>query len=776
MEIGKNPIVRVVVPLALLLVVGWIVWKGMSGGPLGTPARSTPAATPANAPAPAGAGAVTPSAAAGTAAQGEPAPGTPGSTPAVTPAPAPNVTAAVAPIEGLRALPVDVAARGAKGPIGDLGGDQKTNPFTMQLAFAPTGMGVERIQLSRHTDSLGKTARNEVLQQRETFQYMATDGATVEREIVPFAAIGVRVNGVFVSLLDGAVWRETARSRTQTEARAAFEAVVVDGAGAPVVKVSREYRLRADKYDVELLQSVQNLSGGAVKVQWVQNGPVDVPAGVVRYGGDSRRLRIGHLPSLTLNPDQQWVNADRFSMYHADVLGTPMDAAGATWNEKKLWPVPGYEAEPLGLSWLAVTNRYFSVSVHPLVERQAELAPGKADKRFTDVASIDRVVLARGGASTSELQANAIAGVRLFGPEVTLAAGASEDVSMGVYAGPLSTRYLNAEDRLKSLGMDGMVIYSFGGPCGFCTFQWLAQLLRIFLGFLQSSVVFDWGLAIIVLVVCVRTALHPVTKWSQTNIQRFSKQMAALAPKQKKLQEKYGSDQAKLREEMGKLMKEENVSYAGMLGCLPMFLQTPIWIALSAMIYFTFELRHAPAFFGVFQSIVPGWSFLADLSEPDRLIAFGTAFHVPLISGMMGPVDGLNLLPMLMGVLFWFQQKYMTPPPTTELSPEMETQQKIMKVMIVFLFPLMMYNAPSALVIYFLANSALGIVESQRIRSQMLIQDAKEEERKRLVKEGKLPPPAPKQPGFFARLQAMAEAKQAEIEKKKGKGGKGSRD
>lgn len=770
MEIGKNPFVRVVVPLALLLVVGWIVWKGMSGGPLGTAARSAPA-TPSGVVAPGGAGP-------GAGGAGAPAglgagtPVTPGvETGAGAAAPAPAVAMAVTPIAGLRALPVDGAgALAGKGPIGDLGSDLTTNPFTMRVTFAGTGMGVERIELSRHFDALGKGARNEVLQQRETFQYVATDGVTVEREIVPFAAIGVRVNGVFVSLLDRAVWRETGRSRTATEWRAAFEAVIVDGSASPVVKVSREYRLRADKYDVELIQSVQNVSGQTLNVQWMQHGPVDVPVGVVRYGGDSRRLRIGHLPGAMMNPDQQWVNADRFSSYHADVLGTPLDAAGATWNEQKLWPVPGHEAEALGLSWVAVTNRSFSVSVHPLVERQAELAPGKADKRFTDVASVDRIVLARGGASVSELQKNAIAAVRLFGPEVTLAPGASEDVSMGVYAGPLSTRYLNVEDRLKSLGMGGMVIYSFGGPCGFCTFQWLAQWLRVFLGFLQSSVVFDWGLAIVVLVVCVRTALHPVTKWSQTSIQRFGKQMAAIAPKQKKLQEKYGSDKVKLREEMAKLMQEENVNYAGMLGCLPMFLQTPIWIALSAMIYFTFELRHAPAFFGVFQSIAPGWSFLADLSEPDKLVAFSTSFHVPLISGMMGPVDGLNLLPVLMGVLFWFQQKYMTPPPTTELSSEMETQQKIMKVMIVFLFPLMMYNAPSALVIYFLANSALGIVESQRIRSQMLEADEKEEERKRLVKEGKLPPPSPRKPGIFARLQAMAEAKQQQIEtKKKGK-------
>ncbi|MBX9736244.1 MAG: membrane protein insertase YidC, partial [Phycisphaerales bacterium] len=663
-------------------------------------------------------------------------------------------------LTGLRALPVDGKAVAA---LGGLGADAKANPFTMQVDFATAGAGLERVQLSRHVDVLGANARNEILQQREIYTFRAMDGSNVVREIVPFAAIGVRIDGVFVPLLESGVWKEIGRTQTLTDASVTLEAVVVDGASAPVVKVTREFRLKADRYDIELIQSLANVSGRALRVQWMQHGPVDLPVGVIRYGGDSRRLRLGHLPGATVNPDQQWVNPDRFSLYHADVLGEPMDAMGGAWNEKNIWPVPGYEASGLNLSWVALTNRYFSVAVHPLPERQPELAPGKSDKRFVDVASVDRIVLGRGGSGTGELKKNAIAGVRLFGPEVTLAPGASEDLSMGIYAGPLSERYLRADARAKTLGMDGMVIYSFGGPCGFCTFQWLAQLLKSFLSVLQSSVVFDWGLAIVVLVVCVRTLLHPVTKWSQMSIQRFGKQMSALAPKQKKLQEKYGDDKVKLREEMAKLMKEENVNYAGMLGCLPMFLQTPIWIALSAMIYFTFELRHTPAFFGVFQSIVPGWSFLADLSEPDKIVAFGTAIYVPLISGLMGPVEGLNLLPVLMGVLFWFQQKYMTPPPTTELTPEMETQQKIMKVMIVFMFPLLMYNAPSALVIYFLANSGLGIIESQRIRKQVLKLEAIEDERKKLIKEGKLPAPV-KKPGFFARLQAMAEAKQQQIE------------
>jgi len=159
------------------------------------------------------------------------------------------------------------------------------------------------------------------------------------------------------------------------------------------------------------------------------------------------------------------------------------------------------------------------------------------------------------------------------------------------------------------------------------------------------------------------------------------------------------------------------VNYAGMLGCLPMFLQMPIWVALYAMLYFSFDLRHEAAFFGVFQTVSGGsWSFLADLSSADHFIDFGTVlFSLPLF----GSVSGFNLLPILLGVVFFLQQKYLTPPPSPNMTPEQLQQQKIMKVMMVVMFPVLMYNAPSGLSLYFITNSTLGILESRYIRSHV---------------------------------------------------------
>ena len=84
--------------------------------------------------------------------------------------------------------------------------------------------------------------------------------------------------------------------------------------------------------------------------------------------------------------------------------------------------------------------------------------------------------------------------------------------------------------------------------------------------------------------------------------------------------------------------REQGVS--PMLGCLPMLLQMPIWIALWSALQSTFELRHAPFLWG--------HMWIDYLSPPDRMINFGRLIKIPLLSVAIGPIDGLNLLPFLL--------------------------------------------------------------------------------------------------------------------------------
>jgi YidC/Oxa1 family membrane protein insertase len=71
-----------------------------------------------------------------------------------------------------------------------------------------------------------------------------------------------------------------------------------------------------------------------------------------------------------------------------------------------------------------------------------------------------------------------------------------------------------------------------------------------------------------------------------------------------------------------------------------------------------------------------------------------------------------------MGFIFFIQQKYMSPQ-SMATTPEQASQQKIMRVMMVVLFPLMLYSAPSGLTLYILTSSTVGILESRRIRKHI---------------------------------------------------------
>jgi YidC/Oxa1 family membrane protein insertase len=777
----RSPVLRILIPLLVMVAaVGFAIAVFTNTARHQNPpaGSTTPAATATTAPAqtaaaptataPAAETSTTPATAEGAA----PTPTTTAQVPPASPAPA----APPAPIN-LSAKPWSAEEAGLPfASLGSLQRESEGNTLRVEVHFSPNGAGVDSLKLANHFSSIERNAPNEILQQAERHVIPMTDGSVRERTLVPFALLGLSIDGTFVNLAvapEGSLWRQVSPGE--------FVARIVDDQGREAVSVTRRYRLREGGYDLVLEQSLRNLTGRAINVTWHQFGPVDLPIGVIRYGGDVRRIRLGYLRSLQSDPNQQVVfGGDRFMIPHATALGSPtMDATGQwAWPEFAIWPEARAKADGLSLSWAALTNRYFAVAVHPIPERQPgrqdTATPNAIDRRFNLVQTIDRVVLERGGADKNDMLRQAVMALRITSGATVVAPGATMDATMGVYAGPISTTYTEGESVLREMGLGGLVLFSFGGPCAFCTFQPVAYLLRWYLGVLATYVVFDWAVAIILLVVTLRTLLHPVTRWSQKSMTRFGKQMAALAPKQQRLKEQYGHDPARFREEVAKLMKEEQVNYAGALGCLPMFFQMPIWVALYAMIFFTFELRHEAAFFGLFQAISGGnWTFMADLSEPDHFLNLGLNLHIPFISGLMGPIDGLNVLPILMGVVFYFQQKYLTPPTTTQLTPEQELQMKLSKGMIVFLFPLMMYNAPAALSLYFMTNSIGGIIESKWIRAQVEREDA---EREKLKAEGKWPPkrttrggaPGPDnpKPGLIERFRLALEAKQREVEQR----------
>jgi YidC/Oxa1 family membrane protein insertase len=154
------------------------------------------------------------------------------------------------------------------------------------------------------------------------------------------------------------------------------------------------------------------------------------------------------------------------------------------------------------------------------------------------------------------------------------------------------------------------------------------------------------------------------------------------------IREKYKDDKKRMNQELMGLYKIYKINPMG--GCLPMILQIPVFFALYRMLYQAIELRHAPFF---------GW--INDLSAPDRLFNFD--FTIPF----MQPPYGIPVLTIIMGATMFLQQK-MTP---TAGDP---TQAKMMRLMPLF-FTVIFINFPSGLVLYWLVNNILSILQQSYI-------------------------------------------------------------
>ena len=255
--------------------------------------------------------------------------------------------------------------------------------------------------------------------------------------------------------------------------------------------------------------------------------------------------------------------SDEFDPTHAapiqanDVLFEYADAAKV--DDGQLWPTEETVEEGFKLSWFASTNRYFALTVFPNINDQ-----GEGPRVFTDtVSAISSQVY---GADEKEFILTA-----LWSPKSTLLAGQSLDLTMGVYAGPMQRSILDNEQPYVALNMRDLVLYQMSSMCAFCTFQWLADFLALVLTFLDQHVVFDWGFAIILLVLIVRGLLHPITKKSQINMQRFGKVMQKIKPELDKIRAKYPNEPKRLQSEQMMLMQKYGVNPFQMLGCLPMF-------------------------------------------------------------------------------------------------------------------------------------------------------------------------------------------------------------
>jgi YidC/Oxa1 family membrane protein insertase len=210
------------------------------------------------------------------------------------------------------------------------------------------------------------------------------------------------------------------------------------------------------------------------------------------------------------------------------------------------------------------------------------------------------------------------------------------------------------------------------------------------------GIVRNYGIAIIMLTVVVRLGMFPL---SRKQVQGAMK-MQSLQPEIQKINETYKTNFEARNRAMAELFRKHN--YHPLSGCLPMFIQLPIFIGLYWSLAMDIELRGAP--------LIPGISWCSNLAAPDMLLDWSGWMPKFVQDGWfvipaMGPY--LNVLPIVTIILFVVQQKYLTPPPTNE---QMAMQMKIMTWMMVVM-GLLFYTVASGLCLYFIASSLWGLAE-----------------------------------------------------------------
>ena len=228
---------------------------------------------------------------------------------------------------------------------------------------------------------------------------------------------------------------------------------------------------------------------------------------------------------------------------------------------------------------------------------------------------------------------------------------------------------------------------------GWSIFKYPALLLLYVLKMVEGATR-NYGIAILLLTVMVRSCMIPISLRQA----RMAAKMQELAPEVQKIKDRYPDDALKQHAAIQELYKKHNFNMFG--GCLPVFLQLPIFIGLYRCLSVNIELRDA--------ALIPAISWASNLAGPDRLFEWKSwtpGFIGNEADGYFGPF--FNVLPLITVVLFLIQQKMITPPATDE---QTKMQQQMMTYMTV-LMGIMFYKVPAGLCLYFITSSLWGICE-----------------------------------------------------------------
>ena len=208
------------------------------------------------------------------------------------------------------------------------------------------------------------------------------------------------------------------------------------------------------------------------------------------------------------------------------------------------------------------------------------------------------------------------------------------------------------------------------------------QLLDIFFRYTGN-----FGIAILLLTVVVRMIFFPLANTQFKSMSRMKK----LQPQMERLKERFADDRVRQQQEMMELYKREKVN--PLSGCLPIFIQIPVFFSLYKVLLVTIEMRHAPFF---------GW--IHDLSAPDPTSFLNLFGLLPYsIPAFIPAFVSVGLWPILMGSTQWLQTK-LNPAPADPVQARMFSLMPV-------IFTFMLAAFPVGLVIYYAWSNLLSIAQ-----------------------------------------------------------------
>lgn len=435
---------------------------------------------------------------------------------------------------------------------------------------------------------------------------------------------------------DTSVWSVSAKSS---------EEVVYETTDAEGLKWRKTIRLpgaESDPYEVTVLLEAQNTSQVAVELSTRY-----------LYTGSAAPL---HLNEWSMQIGSYWMGKD------GDFEYKTVDHFGG----RKVLGLFGGEEKPHDLfavnqlHWAGVNDQFFTTIVRPSQPYEGEVWIG----RFP--------VTVEGDEAASRKKRMFASEAALSLPKESVAPGAVAKVEYGVYLGPKEYSRLRdlGDRRQRVMHYDEIPIFGW-------IFGWAIKPIAsvLILGLVKiKGLVGDYGIAIILITILIRLLIWPVYAKSARTMKRMSK----LTPLMQEIREKHADNPQKMNEETMKLYQTYGINPLG--GCLPMFIQLPVFLAFYRMLWSAVELRHE------------SFLWVKDLSMPDTLLT---------IPGLN--VD-LNPLPILMGITSFIQ--IAITPKTGD-----KTQQTIFMLM-PFMFLFICYNFASALALYWTVSNAFSIFQT----------------------------------------------------------------